>query len=143
MDITIDCKDLNKFLERLADNEGFENFLQSLTREITKALHEMLFENTPVKTGNLCAAWGGKENYSYTIEKRSGGYSITLINNAANDDGFQYGLSVNDGHWSYNQYGGPYKWVEGRFFVENSIDLTIPKIERIVARELKKWWRGV
>lgn len=143
MDITIKSKDLTKFLKKLEDVDEINKFTQAVTRELAKALHEMLFQTTPVKTGNLCAAWGGKDNYSYTIKKRANGYSITLVNNAANEKNFRYGLSVNDGHWSKNQYGGPYGWVTGTFFVENAIDLTIPKIEQIVAKQLKKWWKGV
>lgn len=138
MNISINCKDLTKFIESLEDTEKFDVFVQAATREIAKALHEMLFETTPVRTGNLCAAWGGEKNYSYTIEKQTDGYSITLINNGANDEGFRYGLAVNDGHRTVN--GG---WVVGRFFVENSITLTIPKVERLVAKELKKWWKSV
>lgn len=138
MKLSWDFSAFDKFAKRLVDVSSFDAFCIQATKAIARALHEMLFNQTPVKTGNLCAAWGGAENYAYTIKRLGDGYLITLINRGANDKGFQYGLAVNDGHKT--PAGG---WVVGRFFVENSIALTEPKVEQIIMRELQKWWRRV
>jgi hypothetical protein len=140
-----DFSEFNVFAERLMDLSKFDLFAQQATREIANALREALFRNTPVLTGNLSASWGGEENYNFTLKKLSTGYSVTLYNRAANKDNFKYGLAVNDGHYSKNQYGGPYKWVVGRFFVEKSIIQTAEstQLESIIMRELEKWWRSV
>ena len=119
---------------------------QRITTEIATALREALFENTPVKTGNLAASWGGEENYSFTVKKLKTGYSVTLYNRAISIrpqkqyKNFQYGLAVNDGHRTPN--GG---WVMGRFFVEKSIIQTSEsaELESIIMREIQKWWKGV
>lgn len=145
MKIKWDLSELTKFAENLSDFEVFDKCARQITKELAKELHEMLFQNTPVKTGNLCAAWGGSENYAYTIKKFGNGYQITLTNNGANDDGFRYGLAVNDGHYSYNQFGGPYRWVKGRFFVEKSVLQTAnsAQVEQLIMKELQKWWDSV
>lgn len=145
MKLTWDFSEFNEFANRIQDFSKFEVFAKQITNEIVNALREALFENTPVLTGNLSTNWGGQENYSFKIKKFDYGYSVTLYNRAANDKGFKYGLAVNDGHWSKNQYGGPYKWVVGRFFVEKSIILTAEsaELESIIMRELEKWWESV
>ena len=145
MKLEWDFHELTDFGKRLNDLPKFEQYAQQIAKELAKALHEALFRNTPVKTGNLCAAWGGSENYSYTIKQFGYGYKITLKNNGANDKNFRYGLAVNDGHWSYNQYGGPYKWVQGSFFVEKSVLQTANsmQVEQLIMQHLQKWWDSV
>lgn len=144
MKLKWDFSEFTTFADHLQDLDNFERFAQQATKEIANALREALFQNTPVKTGNLAASWGGEENYSFTVKKLKEGYSVTLYNRATNGK-FKYGLAVNDGHWSKNQYGGAYRWVEGRFFVESSIIQTAEsnKLESIVMQELQNWWRSV
>lgn len=138
-----DLHELTDFGEQLVNLSHFDKYAQQIAKELAKVLHEMLFQNTPVRTGNLCAAWGGSENYSYTVKKFKYGYRITLKNNGANDKGEQYGVWVNDGHYSYNQYGGPYKWVQGSFFVEKSVlqASNSAQIEHALIKQLQKWWK--
>lgn len=145
MKVTWDFSDFDRFADRLVNAENFERFARQATREIAEILQDMLYKNTPVKTGNLMASWGGQENCSFTVQKFGYGYSVTLKNNGANDEGFKYGLAVNDGHYSYNQFGGPYRWVEGRFFVEASVIQTAnsAQLESVIMRELQKWWDSV
>lgn len=145
MKLEWDFSEFTKFANSLQDLSKFEIFARQATKQIADALREMLFLHTPVKTGNLSASWGGTENYSFEIKKWGYGYSVTLYNHAANDKNFKYGLAVNDGHWSYNQYGGPYKWVTGKFFVEKAIIQTAEsmKLESLIMQELEKWWKGV
>jgi hypothetical protein len=115
--------------------------MMTATREIAKVLHAHLLEQTPVKTGNLRKMWSAGDNLEFTVERLGNGYRVTLVNTASRNskDGFRYGLSVNDGHKTPSGNG----WVVGRFFVENSINLTLPQVEQIVMRELKKWWDSV
>lgn len=145
MKVTWDFSDFNDFAERLQNLENFDKFARQATKEIAELLREALFTNTPVLTGNLAASWGGEANYAVEVKRFSYGYSVTLYNHAANDNNFKYGLAVNDGHYSKNQYGGPYKWVRGRFFVENSVIQTAEsnQLESIVMRGIQNWWKGV
>lgn len=142
------------FGDRLGTITKFDAITKQATRELAKVLHECLFENTPVKTGNLCAGWGGGENYTYTVKKVKNGFEVTLKNEVP------YAVCVNNGHYSYNQYnvgGDPYvvknrtvpytqgknepTFVFGRFFVENSILDTEEQLEAVVFKELEKWFR--
>ena len=141
MNLEWDFHELFDFGDRLGDIPEFEKYARQATRELAKVLHEMLFQNTPVLTGNLCAAWGGAENYAYTVRAVSDGYVVTLINKGANDKGYRYGYDVNYGHYSYNQYGGAYGFVKGRFFVEKSVADSEVQLEQVLYNELEKWFR--
>jgi hypothetical protein len=146
MKLVWDLHELTDFGDNLKSlGSAFSPHLKQITREIAEALREALFKNTPVLTGNLSANWGGEENYSFQVKAHDYGYSVTLYNRAANDNKFQYGLAVNDGHWSKNQYGGPYTWVIGKFFVEKSIIQVAnsTQIEEIIMKELQKWWDSI
>jgi hypothetical protein len=162
MKLKWDFHELFDFGERIADLDKFEKICRKVTVQLAKELQEMLFNKTPVKTGQLAAGWGGAENYSYKITKLKNAYKIELINRVP------YALNVNDGHYSYNQYnkgGTPYdvknrvkvpnrseydtldinesKYVFGHFFVEASIaELENGKtLENVLYKELEKWFR--
>lgn len=156
MRVEFDFSELNRFGENLLDQHSVDTTLMTATQNIAKVLHRQLLGQTPVTTGKLRMMWSAGDNLRFTVERVGNGYEVVLINEA------EYATSVNDGHYSYNQYnkGGkpyvvknrtvPYKkggkaktFVFGRFFVEDSIDLTIPKIEQIVMQELRKWWKSV
>jgi hypothetical protein len=140
MKVQFDFSELNAFAENLKDSYKIETTLMTATQNIARVLHQHLLEQTPVKTGNLRKMWSAGDNLLFTVDRVDGGFQVTLINSArANSkDGFMYGIAVNDGHKTPN--GG---WVMGRFFVENSIDLTYPKVEQIIMKELEKWWDSV
>jgi hypothetical protein len=137
MKVKFDFSELNEFVENITSSYHIETTLMTATQNVARVLHQHLLEQTPVDTGNLRKMWSAGENLRFTVERVDGGFQVTFINSASANsaDGFKYGLAVNDGHRTVN--GG---WVMGRFFVENSIDLTIPKIEQIVMKELEKWW---
>ncbi len=156
MRVRFDFSELNKFVENVANRERLDTTLMTATQNVARVLHQHLLEQTPVKTGNLQKLWSAGDNLKFTVKRVKNGYEVTLINEA------EYATSVNDGHYSYNQFnkGGkpyvvknrtvPYKqggkdktFVFGRFFVEDSIDLTYPKVEQIVMKELNKWWDSV
>lgn len=141
MKLDFDCSELTRFADELQfTSYSLETALMTATQEIAKVLHKYLLAQTPIDTGNLRKMWSAGDNLLFTVKKVDGGFEVTLINAArANSaDGFMYGLAVNDGHRTPSGAG----WVMGRFFVEKSILLTEPQVERIVMKELQKWWRG-
>lgn len=156
MKVMFDFSELNKFLKNVRNPKRLGVTLSVAAQNIAKVLHRHLVEQTPVDTGELRKMWNIDDNLKFTVKRVRNGYEVVLINKA------EYASSVNDGHYSYNQFnkGGnpyvvknrtvPYKqggkdktFVFGRFFVEDSIDLTYPKVERIVMKELMKWWDSV
>ena len=153
MKLKWDFQELYDFADRVGNASKFEDACTTLTQEIAKVLHEMLFNETPVKTGNLCAGWGGSENYKYTVTQTPEGFEVELKNEVP------YATYVNDGHYSYNQYGGAYvvknrtvpytqgnsdaTFVFGHFFVEKSI-LKLENsdaLKKVLYKELEKWFR--
>ena len=156
MKLKWDIHELTEFGERIGNVDKFNSFMEDATREIAKILHKMLISNTPVKTGTLQAFWQTGENYAYTVKKVSGGFEVELVNKAV------YALSVNDGHYSYNQFnvgGEPYlvrhrtvpytqgnsasTFVFGHFFVESTI-LQLEngrQLEKLIRKQLDRWFR--
>ena len=141
MKIKWENKELKAFTKRIGNISRFEKYCKDATRELAKVLHQMLLQYTPVKTGRLRAAWNDKSNLSYKVKQIDGGFEVTLINSAANEKGEKYGIWVNDGHRSFNQFGGTYGFVKGKFFVEKSIVETEAKANEVIYKELKKWFR--
>ena len=153
MKLKWDFKEWYDFADRLNNTEKFQEMCKKFVDELAKELREMLFNNTPVKTGQLAAGWGGSENYSYEIKKFKTGYKVTLYNRVP------YAKAVNDGHYSYNQFGGPYvvknrtvpytqgknedTFVFGHFFVEKSILLmeNDNAINTLLEKEFERWFR--
>jgi hypothetical protein len=140
MRVKYNFDELWEFRDRLENFAKFDDFMKQATRELAKVLHDMLFQYTPVKTGNLCASWGGTENMAYIAKQTTDGFEVTLVNGAVNEKGEKYAVWVNDGHRSFNQYGGSYGFVKGQFFVEKSIIATEDKLEAVLFKELEKWW---
>lgn len=138
MNVKFDFSELNKFLKDIRNPHELDTTIMTATQKIARVLHQHLLELTPVDTGNLRKMWSAGDNLRFEVERVTGGFQVTLVNSAQNPKGEKYGEWVNDGHKSPN--GG---WVVGRFFVENSIDLTYPKVEQIVMTELQKWWDSV
>lgn len=154
MKLKWDFHELFDFGNKLADLTTFEEACKKAVVQIAKELHEMLYQETPVKTGQLAAGWGGAENYGYVIKELKTCYKVELVNRVP------YALYVNDGHYSYNQYGGAYEvkhrtvpytqgnndktFVFGHFFVEKSIlkleNSTV--LTELLQNELYKWFRG-
>lgn len=140
MRVRYEFDELWAFRDRVANLAKFQEFMKLATKELAKVLHDMLFKYTPVRTGNLCASWGGGENMAYIVKTVNGGFEVTLTNGAVNDKGEKYAVWVNDGHHSYNQYGGSYGFKKGKFFVEKSIVEAENTLEPVLMKELEKWW---
>ncbi len=139
MKIQWDFSEFEKFANNLSNSYNIETTLMTATQNIARVLHKYILTNTPIDTGNLRKMWSAGDNLMFTVEKTGTGFQVTLINLAQNEKGFRYGLAVNDGHKTPNGTG----WIMGRFFVEKSIHLTAEQVERIVMKELQKWWDSV
>ena len=144
MQIKYDFKELNKFLKKVTNENHWDKEFRLVAKSIARVLHQHLLEQTPVDTGNLREMWNAGANLQFRVVKKEDGYTVTLYNRATNNKSpkypnFKYGLAVNDGHKTPGGGG----WVMGKFFVENSVDLTYPKVEQIVMKELEKWWDSV
>lgn len=139
MRVSFDFSELNRFITNVTNPYHLETTLMTATQNIARVLHQHLLEQTPIDTGNLRKMWSAGDNLMFTVEKTVNGFEVTLVNTAQNQKGEKYGVWVNDGHRTPNGTG----WVMGRFFVENSIDLTYPKLEQIIMKELEKWWDSV
>ena len=138
MKLEWDFHEFNDFANRLKDTHELETALMTATQNVARVLHDHLLRNTPIITGNLRKMWSAGDNLYFTVEAMGDGYQVTFINESKNN-GFMYGVAVNDGHRSVN--GG---FVMGRFFVEKSIIQVgeSAKLESIIYKELDKWWKG-
>ena len=144
MEIKYDFSELERFVDKLGDFENFETSMMTATKEIAKVLHKYLLQLTPVDTGNLRKMWSAGDNLLFTVTQEKGGYTVTFINRAVNKrslsdrypNGYMYGVAVNNGHRSRSG-----SWVKGKFFVDKSVVLTETQLEKIVRKELEKWWR--
>ena len=104
---------------------------------------------TPVVTGTMRDHWD-IDNKDYDVRRVPNGYEVTIYNKATNKRGYEYANDVDQGHRSFNQYGGPWtvynsKYganggaVVGRFIIDKAYMATHFHLERPVAVELQKW----
>ena len=156
MKIEWDFSELYKFADNLVNNSLDKPF-ERVAKEIAKVLLEDIKGFTPIdETHTLINGWNGN---SFAVKKFKYGYRVDIVNTAP------YAKWVNDGHKAHNQLGGPYKihqdrrklqnphaqyqeksewFVYGHFFVERGIEKleNTTEIEKIIMRELQKWWEG-
>lgn len=148
MKMKFEYHELENFGENLlAESRDAE--IRALIDELVKNFIGDAMTLTPVVTGNMRLHWD-LDNRNYKVRKVKNGYSVTIYNKAKNEYGYKYARDVDQGHQSYNQYGGPYvvqhsKYglnggpVIGRFIVENAINKTEHDIRKEVATQLQKW----
>ena len=150
-----DFSELVNFGNRLGDTEAFARYQEDICKEIADILRKMLLAHTPVKTGKLKAGWGG-DNAAYKVKRKGSVFEVTLENKV------EYARWVNDGHRSFNQFGGPYfvqnrtpkiapeyntidddTYVFGHFFVEISVYKVenSKELEKILYQQLENWFR--
>ena len=145
-----------KFDFRELQNFGKELVTESRDREMERIMDKFIKQfltnaktYTPVVTGTMRDHWD-VDNKDYRVRKTKNGYSVTIYNKAKNKQGYMYGRDVDQGHQSYNQFGGPYvvhnsKYganggpVIGRFIIDKSYMATQFHIAKPVAIELQKW----
>lgn len=125
--MAVDCRELEEFRDNLAKMlKGNDDFIKSLTLELTGRLLAMLEKATPVDTGYLRKGW-----FVITLTKTSEGYEAEIANNT------NYASYVNYGHRLKN--GG---WVDGKFFIELSVaelkGISQPLLEKRLREHLKE-----
>ena len=139
-------------LTKFADNLVTKSRDEEMKRLMDKLVEQFLTNAktyTPVVTGTMRNHWD-VDNKDYKVRKIKNGYSVTIYNKAKNKYGYKYARDVDQGHKSYNQYGGPYvvynsKYganggpVIGRFIIDKAYMATQFQIEKPVALELQKW----
>ena len=141
------------------ENFGKNLVTESKDKEMLEILHKLVEEfldnakkYTPVVTGTMREHWDidNPRSRVYSVRKIKNGYSVTIYNKAKNKYGYMYARDVDQGHQSYNQYGGPYvvynsKYganggaVIGRFIIDKSYMATHYHLEKPVAVEFQKW----
>lgn len=139
-------------LTNFANNLETESRDQEMKRIMDNFVKQFLINAkvyTPVVTGTMLSHWD-TDNRNYSIRKVKNGYSVTIYNKATNKYGYKYAKDVDQGHQSYNQYGGPYtvynskygangSSVIGRFIIDKAYMATHFHIAKPVAREFQKW----
>jgi hypothetical protein len=155
MRVTWDFSELHEFVNDLSDPSVIDTYLKKATKDIARAALKHIKSLTPVDTYELINAWNKNK---LAVVKKEDGFEVLLVNDT------EYASAVNDGHKSYNQYGGPYpiknrvqvrtphRWqkgdptyyVFGHFFVERGLIQTknTKEIESIILRELNNLWRN-
>lgn len=99
MNFDFDFKEIYDFADRLGDWSTFEKHAKRLTQDISKALLKRMKSLTPVDEYTLINGWDGND---FAVREVDNGYEVLIVNKTP------YALAVNDGHKSYNQYGGAY-----------------------------------
>ena len=100
MNIEYDFSELLEFADRLDDFGLFADHMKKVAKEISKALLKRMKDLTPIDEYDLINGWDGNK---FLVKEVDNGFEVLIINKAP------YATAVNDGHKSYNQYGGPYK----------------------------------
>lgn len=143
-----DYHEITNFADNII-NVSRSREMRVLIDKLVKQFLENAKRRTPVVTGRMREHWD-IDNAHYSVRKVKNGYSVTIYNKAKNKYGYKYARDVDQGHQSYNQYGGPYvvhnsKYglnggpVIGRFIVDNAMNKTEYDIRKEVAFELQKW----
>lgn len=150
-----------EFLSKFSDGT-IQNSVKKGVRKNIPIMQKIMYDATPESSeynhkhreqGNLRKAWirsvDGKPTKRVTGTK-NGDVNVFLYNHAKDSNGYEYCNFANNGHASYNQFGGPYPtkygtgWIPGLFFIErgadrikDSTELT-DSIEKAIVKELNK-----
>ena len=132
--INIDFTELEEYVDKF--HEVVENHDAQVKRILEKIAKEYLVdlaERTPVDTGRLQNQWI-LDNMNINVVDRGDLYEVELINTT------KYASWVEKGHWSYNQFGGPYGWVIGRFYVRKTENLwKHGRLDERIQQEYETW----
>lgn len=119
-----DLKALQKQLEN--KKELVDDILESCLKEIALRFLRKVIKDTPSVTGTLRKGWAIHLN-NLKVDKKNGEYSITLTNDAQNEEGVRYASYVEYGHRDRSLKG----WVPGQFIMtiaEKDIRNLTPKL---------------
>ena len=100
MNLEYDFSELFDFADRLDNYEIFADHMEKAAKDISKALLKRMKDLTPIDGYDLINGWDGNK---FLVTEVDEGFEVLIVNKCP------YGIPVNDGHKSYNQYGGPYK----------------------------------
>lgn len=144
MHIEIDASDLTKLQKKLSSLIDNDNWIRQAIAESCELMLKDLIESTPVDTGRLKEQWL-KDNPKIVVRNTSDGWTVDLVNTT------EYASWVEKGHFSYNQYGGPWPvknakvpdssgWVYGRFFVRKTENIwQNGKLDANLSSRLNEW----
>lgn len=109
---------------------------QAIAETGEKMLQDLIAA-TPVDTGQLKQQWTkDNPNVAIQVHEVSGGWELTLVNTT------EYASWVEKGHNIYNQFGGPYGWCMGRFFVRKTENIwKNGKLDNVLVRRINRWLR--
>ncbi len=144
MHIEIDASDLTKLQKNLSGLIDNDDWIRQAIVESCELMLKDLIESTPVDTGRLKEQWL-KDNPKIVVRDTSDGWTVDLVNTT------EYASWVEKGHFSYNQYGGPWPvknakvpdssgWVYGRFFVRKTENIwQNGKLDANLSSRLNEW----
>lgn len=144
MHIEIDASDLTKLQKKLSGLIDNDDWIRQAIVESCELMLKDLIESTPVDTGRLKEQWL-KDNPKIVVRDTSDGWTVDLVNTT------EYASWVEKGHFSYNQYGGPWPvknakvpdssgWVYGRFFVRKTENIwQNGKLDANLSSRLNEW----
>lgn len=139
--ISVDNDELEQFAQsfksRVIDN--WEQVVKNSLLQCAELYLQDVIRATPVDTGKMKRQWR-KDNkqLAVKIKEVSDGYQIELVNTT------EYASWVEKGHESYNQFGGSYGWVMGRFFVKNTENIwQNGKLDKTMQRRINDWMRSL
>lgn len=155
MGISIDTSDLDRAIRQMSESVKRHRYFREIAMDIAKICRRELYNRTPKKTGKLSKGWFDSSGMRFYIT--SDGYRVELINPV------EYGLAVNNGHYSHNQYnvgGTPYRvkpehrtvpyykgnnadtFVYGHFFVEKTVVAleNDSRLADIIEAKLQEWF---
>lgn len=144
MHIEIDASDLTKLQKKLSSLIDNDDWIRQAIVESCELMLKDLIESTPVDTGRLKEQWL-KDNPKIVVRDTSDGWTVDLVNTT------EYASWVEKGHFSYNQYGGPWPvknakvpdssgWVYGRFFVRKTENIwQNGKLDANLSSRLNEW----
>lgn len=144
MHIEIDASDLTKLQKKLSGLIDNDDWIRQAIVESCELMLKDLIESTPVDTGRLKEQWL-KDNPKIVVRNTSDGWTVDLVNTT------EYASWVEKGHFSYNQYGGPWPvknakvpdssgWVYGRFFVRKTENIwQNGKLDANLSSRLNEW----
>lgn len=148
MKMKFEFHELENFAKELA-TQSRDQEMKRIMDKLVKQFLENAKTYTPVVTGTMRDHWD-VDNTDYDVRKINNGYEVTVYNKAKNKYGYEYAKDVDQGHQSYNQFGGPYtvynsKYganggaVVGRFIIDKAYMATHFHLQKPVAVELQKW----
>lgn len=149
--LKIEARELDNFIKNL-ESGGMTKDLPRVAMAGAKQFVHWAQVFTPIVTGQMHDRWKS-DNQAMTVNKVGNSYVTTVVNNAAkttkSGTTYTYAKEVDEGHASYNQFGGPYtvthsKYgnnggaVIGLFITQDAAREMQVELERVVGKQLQK-----